>query len=269
MIVQPPRLFFELYPSGAAPAAAPVGFRFGARGTHSSRTMMFEELDDLLESVPGVASRNDYAVAIIEGNCLSKRTLATRRLTNQRLGELYGLDSSVPLFGVMRRLWEVEPLGKPLLAILAVIARDPLLAATCASVVRLPIGSEFQREPLRAALRSLVGHRLNERVLEKVGRNVASSWTQSGHLQGRTMKKRQMVTPTPSSAAFAIYLAHAAGYRGAAIFSSGWFQTLDCDPSRARSLALEAKQLSLIDLRMAGDVVEFNLSRLDPLPVRR
>jgi hypothetical protein len=37
---------------------------------------------------------------------------------------------------------------------------------------------------------------------------------------------------------------------------------IDCDPSRARHLALDAKRIGLLDLRMAGDVVELNLSRL-------
>jgi hypothetical protein len=39
---------------------------------------------------------------------------------------------------------------------------------------------------------------------------------------------------------------------------------LDCSLATAKELALEAKRLGLIDLRMAGDVVEFGLSRLDP-----
>src|SRR5580704_8466319 len=81
-------------------AAAEVGFRFGAKGTHSSRTMMFEELGQVLLATAAEARRADYAAAIIEGNCLSKPTGATRRLTNQRLGELYGLDPAIPLFRV-------------------------------------------------------------------------------------------------------------------------------------------------------------------------
>jgi hypothetical protein len=68
--------------------------------------------------------------------------------------------------------------------------------------------------------------------------------------------------------AFAIYLAHAAGFRGAEIFSCAWLRLLDCDPSRARHLALDAKRIGLIDLRMAGDVIELNLSRLDPSPAK-
>lgn len=244
--------------------AEAAGFRFGARGTHTSRTMMFEELRLLLGATSPDARRADYATAIIEGNCLSKPTSATRRLTNQRLGELYGLDPVIPIFRVLRRLWDIEADGRPLLTVLAAMARDPLLAATCPTIIFLPANAEFQRDAMKSAIRAVVGNRLNDSTLEKVCRNAASTWAQSGHLEGRTFKKRRLVEPSPAAVAFAIYLANVAGFRSAEIFSCAWLRTLDCDPSRARQLAIEAKRHGLIDLRMAGDVVEFNLSRLDP-----
>lgn len=255
----------SLFPiAGAYPAAADVGFRFGAKGTHTSRTMMFDELRQVLQATPPDARRADYAAAIIDGNCLSKPTGATRRLTNQRLGELYGLDPAIPLFRVLRRVWDVEHEGRPLLALLSAMARDPLLAATCPAIVFLPPNADLQRDVMKSALRAVVGNRLNDSTLEKVCRNAASTWSQSGHLEGRTFKKRRIVVPSPAAVAFAIYLANAAGFRGAEIFSCAWLRVLDCDPSRARHLAVEAKRLSLLDLRMAGDIVDINLSRLDP-----
>lgn len=229
---------------------------------------MFAELQQVLSAVPVDGSRQDYAQAIIEGNCLSKATAATRRLTNQRLGELYALDPSVPAFRVLRRLWEVQFDGRCLLALLMSIARDPLLAATVPSIVFLQINGEFGRGSMKRALQQLVGARLNESTLDKVCRNAASSWTQSGHLEGRTFKMRRPVNATPAVVAFALYLSHAAGFRGAEIFSSAWFRVLDCDPSQARNLALESKRDGLIDLRMSGEVVEMNLSRLDPQSTR-
>lgn len=254
--------------AGEPPSAVVAGFRFGAKGTHTSRTIMFDELQQVLAAASAEAKRKDYAQAIIEGNCLSKPTAATRRLTNQRLGELYGLDPAVPAFRVLRRLWDIQLEGRRLLALLISIARDPLLAATAPSIVFLPINTEFRREPMKAALQTAVGGRLSVSTLDKVCRNAASSWAQSGHLEGRTFKKRRPVDATPTVVAFALYLSHAAGFRGAEIFSSAWLRVLDCDPSRARQLALEAKRVGLLDLRMSGDVVELNLSRLDPHSAR-
>jgi hypothetical protein len=258
---------FPLFPTSAR-EPDPIGFRFGAKGTHTSRTMMLEELTRVLEVTAPDARRADYAAAIVDGNCLSKPTASTRRLSNQRLGELYGLDPRMPLFRVLRRLWDIGADGRPLLALLAAIARDPLLAATCPAIIAMPTSTELQRDSLRDGLQAAVGERLNDNTLEKVCRNAASTWAQSGHLKGRTFKKRQIVVPSTTAATFAIYLASAAGFRGTEIFSCGWLRVLDCDPSHARELALDAKRSGLLDLRMAGDVVELNLSRLDPYTMR-
>jgi hypothetical protein len=105
---------------------------------------------------------------------------------------------------------------------------------------------------------------MNDAVLDKVVRNVSSSWTQTGHLQGRTFKIRRRVQAQPASLAFALYLGHAAGFRGEELLTSGWVAALDRTVSSARALALEAKRVGLIDFRSAEDVIEFGLERLDP-----
>lgn len=258
------RTHFRFYPiNEPRMKAEEIGFRFGDKGTHTSRTMMLAELEAVLEVTEENAERDDYTSAIIDSNCLSKATAATRRLSSQRLTELYGLEPGLPIFRVLRRLWNIDPTNRPRLALLAAVARDPLLAATASSVVPLAPGAELQREPMKATLRAAVGDRLNDSTLEKVCRNAASSWAQSGHLEGRTFKKRRIVAASPATVAFALYLAHAAGYRGAEVFSSAWFRLLDCDHSQARHFALEAKRLGLINLRMAGDVVELDVTLLD------
>jgi len=259
-------VFWPVFAS--APSAAEVGFRLGDKGTHTSRTLMLAELAGTLDAVSPHTSRADYAAAIIEANCLSKPTSSTRRLTNQRLGELYALDASIPIFRVLRRLWSIDEQGRPLLALLCALARDPLLAATASAVIPLPQGAEFLRGPMKSALRAAVGARLNESILDKVVRNAASSWTQSGHLQGRTFKTRRLVRATPASVAFALWLAHAAGFRGEELLACGWIGVLDCSLPSARELALGAKRLGLIDLRMAVEVFEVGLERLDPWRTR-
>ena len=61
--------------------------------------MMFEELAAVLAAAPETASREDYAAAIVEGNCLAKATTATRRLSNQRLvGDRLGADRLAAVF---------------------------------------------------------------------------------------------------------------------------------------------------------------------------
>ncbi len=223
---------------------------------------MLAELASVLATVPLHGVRTDYSAAIVEGNCLGKRTSSTRILTRQRLAELYALDPEVPLFRVLRSLWAKDPLGRPLLALLLALARDPLLAATAPYVLALSPGSELVRDEVRRSVRLVAGTRLNESVLNKVVRNVSSSWTQSGHLEGRVFKRRRRVQGTPATMSFALYLAHTAGFRGDELLRSGWVAVLDCAGSEAQNLAFAAKRQGLLDLRMAGDVVEVRFDRL-------
>jgi hypothetical protein len=251
-------------PSGPGPLAEKVGFRGGFVGTHTSRTMMLAELTTLLAAVPAAAGRQEYVEAVVEANALGKATTATRRLTLQRLSELYTLDPEVPVFRVLRRLWDLAAESRPLLALLVAIARDPLLMATAPPILSLPPGTEMVRQSVREALRLAVGERLNDSTLDKVIRNAASSWTQSGHLSGRTFKARQKVRVSPPTIAFAFYLGNAAGFQGEELLTSGWVKTLDCRPSEALDAALDAKRVGLLDLRTAGGVFDLNLQRLDP-----
>ena len=250
--------------SGPASTAEKAGFRFGDKGTHTSRTIMFEELSTLLKCTSPTFSRADYTTHIIEQNCLAKSTAATRRLTNQRLGELYALNTSVPIFRVLLRLWALDERARRLLALTCALARDPLLAASAPVIMSLSEGREFLRDPLKEAIRNHVGDRLKETIIDKVVRNIASSWSQSGHLEGRTFKKRRRVEPRAVNIAYSLFMGYMAGFRGQELFSSGWITVLDCTPSAAMELALDAKRMGLIDMRTAGGVIELNLSRLDP-----
>src|SRR5204862_5857913 len=66
----------------AGPAAS-AGFKTGARGAHSSRTLMANDLASVLATTPGWARRADYISAVTEANCLGKPTASTRRLSAQ------------------------------------------------------------------------------------------------------------------------------------------------------------------------------------------
>jgi hypothetical protein len=249
--------------SGFFPEPDSIGFRTGEKGTHGSRTMMFHELSATFSCVAPTARRSDYAEAIIHDNCLAKPTLSTRRVTDQRLSELYALDVGVPLFRTLRRVWGLDPKGQPLLALLAAIARDPMLAATAPPVLALDVDQELTRSRVTAALRLAVGERLNNATLDKVARNAGSSWTQSGHLEGRTFKRRKRVEATAGVMTFALYLAYHAGFRSEEMFRSPWVQILDSTPTQARELAVDAKRSGLLDIRFAGDVVSVDFSRLE------
>jgi len=239
-----------------------VGFRWGQKGTHTSRTIMLDELRTLLANCRPDATRDDYISAVLEDNCLGKRTVATRKLSCQRLSELYALDPEVLLFRVMRRCWYADRGGQALLALLLALARDPLLRTTAPAILRMRPGEELARQQLTDALGRAVYNRLSESTLDKVVRNAASSWTQSGHLKGRGRKIRQRVTPTAATTAFALLLGYLTGTRGTSLFETFWAQVLDAPVGELMRLAMDARRLGFLDLRQSGGVIDVAFSRL-------
>jgi hypothetical protein len=239
-----------------------AGFRWGHKGTHTSRTIMLDELRAVLANCRPGASRDDYLSAIHKDNCLGKRTTATRKLSRQRLSELYALDPNVPLFRVMRRCWYADRDGQAVLALLLALARDPLLRASAPPVLRMGPGEELARQQMTDTLHPVVRSRLNESTLDKVVRNAASSWTQSGHLKGRGRKTRQSVVATPATTAYALLLGHLTGKRGLALFETLWAQVLDAPPSELMHLATDARRLGFLDMSQSGGVIDVVFSRL-------
>ena len=158
---------------------------------------------------------------------MAKRTVSTRRLTNQRLAELYGLDPSIPVFRVLRKLWDRDAAGRPLLAIQCAIARDPLLAATAPAILALALGpnscasrcaspSVKPRRPIQRsvflrkcfAMRRALGL---SPVTSKVAR----------------LRNADGFTQPAITWPLVLFLAHCAGFRGQELFSCGWMQVLD------------------------------------------
>ncbi|MCY3546732.1 MAG: hypothetical protein OXH49_07610 [Gemmatimonadetes bacterium] len=241
-----------------------AGFRFGARGTHGSRTIMLRELAELFAAVPPQATRDDYKTAIVDQNALGKATYATRSSSRQRLTEMYGLDPRLAIFRVLRHLWRIDRDGRPLLAILTALARDPLLRSTASPVLTLAPGDELTRSRFASVIRAAVGTRMNDAVLDKVARNAASSWAQAGHLEGRVRKIRRRINPTPAAAAMALWLGQLEGRAGLSLLDSDWAAVLDAPGRALLPAALNAKRLGLIHARVAGNVVEIDTRMLDP-----
>jgi len=226
--------------------------------------MMLAEISALVEA-NGLASARD---AIIENNVLNKNTVSGRLLTFQRLRELYSFDEQNYLFRVFRDLVNYDKGSIKLLALLVSLARDPLLRAGARPVLGLAKDSQLMRDAMSNAISTATKNRLNEAVLDKVVRNAASSWTQAGHLVGRTIKRRQPVSPTPAALALALWLGAQAGFHGEDLFRSGWVQALDLDPTRAKALAERAHVARLIVFRPLANAFELDVSPLDRLATR-
>ena len=113
-------------PDGRAAALEPLGFRFAPGGVHLSKTMMLAELRAVMGAVAGVhRSRAEVERAVITDNILAKPTGTARRLALARLITLYGVTKALPVQTVALRLWQRSKSGRPLLALLCALAREP------------------------------------------------------------------------------------------------------------------------------------------------
>ncbi|MCC5847927.1 MAG: hypothetical protein JJU29_07510 [Verrucomicrobia bacterium] len=239
----------ELYPES-------LGFRKGPIGSHSSRTMMLAELSALLSCCEPEANWPDFLEAIVAQNILGKSTTSVRKSTAQKLRELYALDRSVPVFRMLRRVWDLDPEGQALSALLVAMARDPLLRCTAEPVLSLSEGAMLDRGRVTRAVTDLVGERQNENTRDKVVRNASSSWTQSGHLEGRTFKRRRRVRATTGPLIMALFLGYLQGRRGPGVIDTFWTRVLDCPVDRVKNMASTASLSGLIRFRSAGDVLD-------------
>ena len=223
---------------------------------------MLDELTQLLDAVPADAPRSRYAEAIVDGNCLGKLTAATRKASLQRLRELYGLDARVVLFRALRHLWAHDEAARPALALLLALARDPLLRASARAVLATPIGQEFSRQPMKDDLAATAEDRLSATTLDTVVRNAAASWTQSGHLHGRSRKTRQRLQGTPAATAYALLIDSAVGHCSDPLYDSPWVVVLDVQVHEFMELVLKAKTFGQLEFRYIGKVMELSFPAL-------
>lgn len=244
------------------PATSPrlekFGLKFSAGGSHISRTMMLQELNAVLAVTPQGSCAADYREAILQRNVLGKTTDSTRQKSLRHLRELYALDDATPIFGLLRRLHAIDAGSLPQLAVQVAWARDPLLRATTPPVMDASEGERVETASLAQALEAELPDQYSELNRNKIARNAASTWTQSGYLAGRAKKTRQRIKPRVAAVAMAFFIGDIAGYRGATIFSNPWCRLLDLAPDRARAMGFEAHRAGLIDLRVVGEVVELS-----------
>ena len=113
----------------------------------------------------------------------------------------------------------------------------------------------FDFRTVHDAIRAAVGGRLNDATLDKVVRNAASSWTQSGHLDGRSRKRRLTATPTPGAVAFALLLGYLLGVRGQGLFETLFARLLDREANDLSFMAMDAKRLGLLDIKSGGGML--------------
>ena len=239
------------------------GFALASLRTTASHTIGVPHLIELLRAVPADASHDRYREAIVDGNVLGRATQVGRQRSFRHLRELYFLDPERQEFAALRRLWDIDPSAQPLIAGILAFTRDAILRASFPAIQQAPPGGLVTSDELTKAVSAVYGLDLSESTLGKTGRNTGACWTQTGHLAGRTKKVRHSVKASPAAVTYAAYLGHLAGGRGVGVLDTPWAALLDLPACAALDALRQAHTQGLIDLLVAGNVVDVSFPMID------
>lgn len=240
--------------------AEALGFRSAPGGVHLSKTMMLAELATVLDRLP-VSDAAEVERAIVVDNLLGKPTGSARRLALARLNTLYGILTPRPVQLAVLRLWPRNVAGRPVLALLCALAREPLLRQSARPVLDAHPGASVRWPDLASAILAEYPGRYSPKMLKSLAQNCVSSWTQSGHLQGRVNKRRRLADPSPEAAAYAALLGSLAGFGGPALLRSPWMRLLDRSEADLLLLLRRAESAGLARVRAGGGVVQIDVRR--------
>lgn len=233
------------------------GFSFEKGGAHLARTMMLKDLTSLIDYVDNQnAPRNEYIKAIIDENCLGKKSGQTRKISLRHLKDLYILDPNVVLFKALLFLWNRDPVSRHLLALLCTIARDAMFRKSVPFMRTYSSGQRVDKKVLEKCINKNEPGRFSKSTLESLVRNINATWTQSGHLTGRVKKYRSLVEPSAGAVSYALLLGYLSGVRGEALFCTDYAKILDCPGKMLVMHAEEASRKGWIVFKRVGDVIE-------------
>lgn len=223
---------------------------------------MFAELETLLASLPASSTIDEYRGAIVGDNILHKPSMGTRRKTFAYVRDRYALSVEVPIFAVLRRLWDLDTEAHPLLALQVAAFRDPLMRAALPIVIETPVDTVLRSPNFRPSIEAAFPESLSPSSLKSSSENVTSTFLQSGHLLSRSKPTRQRVTATPGSVTLALLLASFEDRTGRLLFESQWAKLLDAPPELLLAEARTAASRGWIELRQAGDVIDVSFRGL-------
>ena len=224
---------------------------------------MLTELRTLIEWVSDPKSeKNAYVHAVLVDNCLGKRSGKTREISLRHLSSLYGLSPSIPIFRMLRFLWDRDPKGQPLIALLCAYARDAVLRMSAPFVLSLQEGDRFERTELAKFIDAIEPSRFSQSTLKSTSQNIASTWTQAGHLQGIVKKTKHRAKATPGACAFALLLGYLTGARGPGLITTAYARLLDCSEQQFIGLSEEASRRGWAVFKRVGDVMEVQFPNL-------
>ena len=239
-----------------------LGFSNGKTGGHMARSMMLKEITKSLQVLPEDAGPQEFKKAIEEENCLGMPTFSSRKKSLSHLVELYGLDPKKALFRVLRKVCKADPGALPISAMICTYGRDAQLRHSFKLIRSLQPGEVLKRERMEEFLEEGFPSRFSPAMKKSLAQNVNTTWTYSGHLEGRTVKKKSVPSPRPASTTYALFAGYLLGLRSQLLLGSEFAQLAGVDSHTALNHLAWATNQGWLRLRNAGGITEIDFSPL-------
>jgi len=243
---------------------AMYGFKTDGQSSHNARTMMLKEIALLLQAVNKLdATKDEYIRSIIVNNCLGKNSGITRKRSASHIMNMYTLDPGLLVFSALRYFWQRDPDCRPLLALTCVFSRDYLIRMITPFILKKNDGEMISKEPIMEILNNLRPGVFSSATLKSTSQNILSTFTQSGHLFGKSNKIRTRAIPTAGNAAYSLLLGYICGYRGELLLSSEYVNLLDCSLGKIVELAETASRSGWISFKHIDNVYDVSFPNKD------
>jgi hypothetical protein len=217
---------------------------------------MFAELRIAMDNTHDLMGKDELRKILVDENLLKKESYDGRKRTYSHLLGLYGLDANNKNYQGLLKYWDKDASDLNILAMLCALSRDEALRISANYILSLSNGEIVDRSGLKHIIDENFGEKYSEKVRQSMLRNVLSSWTQSGHLKGKSKRIRDKPIVTPNSFAYACYLAYLAGFRGNRVFHSPWVKVLCLSDNEFDIIIRDINRKGLMTLKRAGDIVE-------------
>jgi len=157
--------------------------------------------------------------------------------------------------------WDQNNAEKPLICLLCASSRDAALRVSAPYILSLPEGSSPNKIDLINILERSFPNQYSQKLLKSMAENLLSSWTQSGHLNGKLKKIRVKPVAGPVSVTYSLYLGWLSGMRGRNLMSTFWIELVNLTDWEIRDNLRLASKKSWIKYGESGGMVDITLSR--------
>jgi hypothetical protein len=220
---------------------------------------MFAELEKVMDY--SIDSNNYFES--LGHNITGKKSSSGVEKTATYLKLLYGFDMNNWLFVAFKYFWKnAESSDKPLLAFVYAVNHDDLLAESIQVLLDIKPGEKASIELFDDYIEKCHPNQYSPNTRRSMAQNIASSWKQTGFIEGKVKNIRRQPEISFNVAGFSFLIAYLNGDRGDFIWNSTGVKALLLNESKLRDLAIECARRDLMQYQYAGNVTVISFNTL-------